>query len=147
MCCPFSWKRKFSRCGTASEIFVSKAENMDACSPQDIVSHIWQHLEYGMEGAVSCEEIFLDALVVWNAAHSPHCLQMVTENLEMYWNIYNPTPHCRFLPVAGLQPTAVVTYSFGMCVAFRGQFCHNSKNFSAVHNLTLPRNMLPLVQS
>lgn len=36
---------------------------MDACS-QDILSHIWQHLEYGMEGGVSYVELFLDALVV-----------------------------------------------------------------------------------
>lgn len=64
MYCAFSQKRKFSRCGIAREIFLNKAENMDACSQQDIVSHIWQHLEYGMEGTVSYEEIFLDALVV-----------------------------------------------------------------------------------
>lgn len=119
-------EKKFHRCGIDREIFLNKAETMDACS-QDILSHIWQHLEYGMEGGVSYVELFLDALVVWNAAHSPHCLQMATENQETYSNVYNPRPQCRFLPVVRLQPTAAGTYCFGKCVAFRGQFYYNSR--------------------
>lgn len=61
---------------------------MDAYSEWDIVAHIQQHLECGVEGTVSYEEIFLDASRVWNAAIHPHCLQMATENLEIYWNMY-----------------------------------------------------------
>lgn len=37
---------------------------MDVCSQQDTVSHIWQHLECGMEGTMTCEEVLLDASVV-----------------------------------------------------------------------------------
>jgi len=48
---------------------------------------MWQHLDCGVEGIVSYEEIFLDALIEMQRIH-PHCLQMATENVEIYRNMY-----------------------------------------------------------